>query len=336
MAVLLALGAGLAACGGGGGDGGGSATVDLTLANRDAVAHSTAASLLVLGSSTALPVLASPGGIAQRETPLSASIAGQAAWTPRIPARVLGVIAQTVRAVGSPRESPMAVITNPPQACGVSGTATVTLNDANGDGVPSVGEAVTVAFNQCQDTAAEVLNGSVAVTITATSPTSFSATLSMSQLSDNATNGRHSMTLSGTLNLSYTQLTSTTDHTVVTASGPVTATIHTHLPYDDTLTLQSGYVQDSRYDATAGRLLSTLTGTIQSANAGGAFSVATDAQISSLDADAYPSAGLVRMTGRKGVMLLTAQSASQVKIDLDAEGDGAYESSRTDTWDWLL
>jgi len=42
------------------------------------------------------------------------------------------------------------------------------------------------------------------------------------------------------------------------------------------------------------------------------------------------------VAGNRGAMRVTAMSAAQVKVDLDAEGDGIFESSKIDTWDWLL
>ena len=61
--VAMALAA-LAACGGGGGGdgGGGSSLIDLTLANRDTVAHAATASFVALGTSTSIPVLSGPSG----------------------------------------------------------------------------------------------------------------------------------------------------------------------------------------------------------------------------------------------------------------------------------
>ena len=337
IAVLVALGAGLVACGGGGGDGGGVApvgTMALTAVNRDTAAHAIATSLLALSASTSIPFTASSSG-AGRETTQSA---GASATRPH--QRVQGTLTQAwLHGLGAARERPMLVTTNPPTTCAISGTVTLAIDDRDNNNAMSVGDVLTFAFDHCQDTASTVLNGNVSASVIRVGVTtlpSFSLAMRMTQLSTEATNGRHGMALDGTVNLDYAQLSDTTDHLVLTASGPVTTTIHTHLPYTDTLTLQPGYTEDSRYDASLGRRLTTTQGAVHSAALGGIVAVTTKSSIASLDSEPYPNAGSVRIAGSQGVMRLTALSASQVQIDLDVAGDGSFESSVTDDWDWLF
>ena len=337
IAVLVALGAGLVACGGGGGDGGGVApvgTVALTAVNRDTAAHATATSLLALSASTSIPFTASSSG-AGRETPQGA---GASATRPH--QRVLGTLTQAwLDGLGGAREGPMAVISSPPTACAIAGTVTLAIDDRDQNGAMSVGDVMTFAFDHCQDTASTVLNGNVSASVTrvgATTLPSFGVAMRMTQLSNEATNGRHGMPLDGTVNLDYTQHTTTTDQLVLSASGPATANIHTHLLLNDTMTLQSGYVEDPSYDATLGRTVSTMHGAIQSTALGGVVVVSTETSIVSHDSELYPSGGSVRVAGSQGVMRLTALSASQVQVDLDVAGDGSFESSVTDDWDWLF
>ncbi|MDH4061889.1 MAG: hypothetical protein OEU94_13850, partial [Aquincola sp.] len=109
-AIAVTMVAVLAACGGGGGGGGGSpALIDLTAANRDSVARAAASSVMSLGVSTSIPVLS--GG------------------------SPVGMLWRTV--TGTERERPLAVF-NGTVACDISGYATVTLNDLNGDAIFNV------------------------------------------------------------------------------------------------------------------------------------------------------------------------------------------------------
>ena len=80
----------------------------------------------------------------------------------------------------------------------------------------------------------------------------------------------------------------------------------------------------------------TVRGTINSTAAGGAFSVSTDAAIGRLYADPYPHEGQIRVAGDRGTMLVAPQSATQVRIDLDSNDDGTFESSEIEDWDWVL
>lgn len=302
--VAVALAA-FAACGGGGG-GGGPDLIDLTVGNRDTVSHAAAASLVVLGASNSIPVLGGPGGVA--------------------------VVRNVARVV---RERPLGVISLPPEPCAVSGRVVLALDDLNNNGQLDLGEPVTIVYEACQDNAFDILNGTAVMTITGGTTTSFSATMTMSQLSQEATNGRHSMTLDGSLDLNCALLSSTSMRCTSTASTPVRTTLRTHL-FTDTVTLQRGFVEDATYDDGTGHTMSSVRGTIDSSAAGGAFSVSTDATIGRLYADPYPHEGQIRVAGDRGTMVIAPQSATQVRIDLDSNDDGAFESSEVEDWDWLL
>ena len=47
--------------------------------------------------------------------------------------------------------------------CSVSGTATLSVVDADNDGTPSVGDRLTMSFDQCKETATDTIDGSMAV-----------------------------------------------------------------------------------------------------------------------------------------------------------------------------
>lgn len=300
--VAVALAA-LAACGGGGG---GPELIDLTATNRDPVSHAAAASLVVLGASNSIPVLGGPGGVA--------------------------IVRNVARVV---RERPLGLISLPPEPCVVSGRVHLTLDDLNNNGQLDFGEPVTIVFEACQDNVFDILNGTAIMTITGGTTTSFSATMTMSQLSQEATNGRHGMTLDGSLNLNCATLSSTSMRCTSTASTPVRTALRTHL-FTDTVTLRQGFVEDATYDDGTGHTMSTVRGTIDSTAAGGAFSVSTEATIGRLYADPYPHQGQIRVAGDRGTMLITPQSAAQVRVDLDSNDDGTFESSEIEDWDWLL
>jgi hypothetical protein len=317
LALAITMLAVFSACGGGGGDGPPAPTlIDLTLANRDSVAHAAAGSLLALGVSTAVPILGSSGTVARHPVPMTVG----ATWS---------------TAFGATRERPLALVPTPPQACAFGGTTTVTLNDTNNNGTWDIGEAATVVFNRCQDSPNYVLDGTTVLTITGGSATSFTATMGMTQLAQQATNGRHAMTINGNLALACTQLSPSSMRCTSTASGPVSASIQTH-QFNDTVTLRNGFVEESTYDDTTSHTVTTLRGTIDSVAAGGAVSVTTDSAFGALDSDEYPHDGAVRVSGNRGTMRVTALSATQVRLELDAENDGNFESTTTDTWDWLL
>lgn len=302
--VAVALAA-FAACGGGGG-GGGPDLIDLTVANRDTVAHAAAAGMLPLSFLDSIPVFGGPGGVA------------------------------TLRSVAQlARERPMGLIPYPPQPCAVAGRVLLTLDDMNNNGQIDLGEPLTIVFETCQDSAYDVFNGTAVMTLTGGSNTTASFTFGMTQLSQRAVNGRHGLTLDGTLNVEAAELSATASRWTMTATTPVRAAVHTHL-FDDSLELLAGFVEEEIADGATGHVTSNMRGTINSTAAGGAFSVATDTAIGRLYADPYPHEGRLRVSGDRGTMLITPQSATQVRVDLDVEDDGTLESSELEDWDWVL
>jgi hypothetical protein len=117
--------------------------------------------------------------------------------------------------------------------------------------------------------------------------------------------------------------------------------------FTDTVTLKNGFVSEATYEAlaapppgsaTPGRTLSTVTGSLESTVAGGVVEVSTDAgaPITTYDADSYPRSGVVQVRGINSRLLLTGLSTDAVRLDLDANGDGSFESSEVKAWDWLL
>lgn len=303
-ALAITMLAVLAACGGGGGGGGGSpALIDLTAANRDSVAHAAATSVLPMSLSYSMPMLGGAGPVGL----------------------LLGATA------GANREVPKAVVTGT-VSCSVSGTATVTLNDLNGSGDwDVVGESATVVFNQCQQDPYYVLNGTAVLTAIAVD----SLTFDMTQLSQNAVNGQHGMTVDGSLNLVCAMLSETSARCTSTARVPMRAAVKTH-QFEDTVVLEEGFLEEEIADLTTGHLTTSPRGTVTSTAAGGSFAVSTDAPIARLGSDPYAHEGRLRISGSRGTMLISPQSATQVKIELDVEDDGTFESSEIEDWDWLL
>lgn len=303
----------LVACGGGGGGGGGPDLIDLTAQNRDSVAHAAAVGTEVLRSSRMLAVGSSVMGSG-----------GAASFVGRAMTAVAG------------RETLKANVPLPTLSCNVSGNYTGWWDDVNNNGQLDLGEPVTLVFNQCQDDAYQIINGTVVTIFTQASQSSMGGTQEMKELSLQATNGRHGLTLNGLFGINCTALTDTSARCVSTVSEPVLARVHTHLPFDDSVTLHGGFVEDATYDEATGHETASIEGTVTSVAAGGAFSVRTEAAVGRLWADPYPHEGRVRISGERGTMLISPLSATQVKVELDPTDDGVFESSEVEDWDWLL
>jgi hypothetical protein len=300
--------------------------------------------LFAYGSaSSAIPADAGSSPAAQAASlpaPPPGSLGVAVAWLPQ---RLIDTLLRTVRtdreSAASRSERALAVTTSPPEACAISGTATTSIDDRDNNGELSLGDLVTIVFDKCQDLASEVLNGAATVSITrigATVLPSFGARMNMSQLSQEATNGRHGLSVNGNLILDYEQPSPTTERVRLTADGAVSIAAHTHTGYNDTVTLQTGFEQVSNYETLAGFTISDATGMLQSAAAGrGLVSVSTPQSLQLSDTEPYPRSGAVKIAGQ-GSVVLTALSPTAVQIDLDADGDNSYESRKQEAWDWLF
>jgi hypothetical protein len=242
--VMTALAGMLAGCGGGGGDAPPPpATLILTPANHETVSHATAAGVMSFASTSSIPLAAS-SSVADRKSLQAAGFLTPSATT----ARWVGLMLQSARA-STPssttgRAHPLAVIGPRIDSCQFGGTTSTTFDDQNGNTVLDIGDVSTVVFNSCVVAPGETLSGTATLAITGLSATSLTAGLTFTTFSD--VTAKHSLTLNGSLLFSFSVSTpsSTVANFRTTANGPVVANVTTHLPFSDTVTLQSGFVTD--------------------------------------------------------------------------------------------
>lgn len=333
-AVAAALVLGLSGCGGGGGDGSPTPTVtlDIDASNVDSVAHSTTAGILAMSPVQTLP-LAAQGAAA-----LGAGQTGarQSAWLARVVAAAWPGRAGKLSADAARRVQPLAIVGPITEPCLVSGTVTTTFNDVDNNAVPSVGDVLTMSFDACRDSADETVDGVVTASFIEIGTSTMQARMTMTQLSDST--ALHSTKINGSALLAYQMLSSVSDLTRLTADGPVTADISTHLPYADKVTLRGGFVQEVTYDATNGVATISASGILDSMEAGGSVEVSTPSGALFVlpDSEDYPTSGALDVRGRTGTLVMTALPTGKVRLDLDADDNGVVESSQTVTWDWLF
>lgn len=344
-AVALAAVA-LAACGGGGGGDDGPTLLSITAANQETVSHATATGALALGSAGAVPLTAqsAPG---DRAATLAIPPRSTGGWTARVIAALTGrAAAPTVARAGTKRA--LALIGPVSEDCDVSGSVSVTLDDRDGNGDASFGDVLRFDFDACVDVPGERIDGTVEATLLSINDdgSALSADFALADLS--ATSAGHTLVLDGTLRVDYSTpgTASPVDNLVYTARGPFTVRVSTPLPYNDTVTLLDGWRQTETYDASVapvagnvepGRSVLRIEGSLRSAAAGsGTLTVSTPVDIVAYGEDLVPRQGVLLVQGLASALRLTVLSTDSVRIELDANGDGVWEASRTETWDWLL
>ena len=326
IASSLAL---LSACGGS--DGGESHTVgptglDITAANKDAITRSTITGGLAVSN---IQTATNAAGTGQQPT----SVATRAHSLAALAQRALAAGVTSRMAVASASVHPAALADT--EACAVSGSLTTTFDDRDGNGLLSAGDVLSVQFNQCRDSATSLYNGKAVITLT-TTPNASQITASADFQNVSSVQGGLTSSIDGTLVISETD--SDTDSTTSLTVGDTALAITVgSTNYNDVVTFSSGTRITVDQQFSAERTALSYDGVVQAQSVpGGAVTLTTVSPIVQLDADAYPSSGVLKAKGAHGTLLLTALSAASLQEQLDADDDGTYESTTTVAWSALF
>ena len=321
----------LVACGGGGGGGDSpgappapsiAALATITPANYVAVAQESLSSNAFLLDATSLVVGA------QVSDSSSLIRFGQSQLS-KTPGRIANASVQAVGATQTFTEQ-----------CAGGGTLTVVENDRNGNQQADAGDSVVLTANNCSFDG-EVLNGELSVIL-------------------NSTTGNldgYPYTLSGTL--SYKNLTAQSSTTRVVANGSMTMNIDARGDFNQSvaLAIDSFAVSSTYAGVTSSQTLtkydtslkvspvgsgatwtSSVRGTLTSSTIDSkAVSIDTPVAFVRSSSQAYPASGQAIILGAAGSKVrVTATSATNVTIDLDADGNGTYETTVTKRWNEIL
>lgn len=311
--LAAAMGLSVAACGGGGGEGDDgfppAGTVDVTATNQDTLAR---AGMVALQAG----VLGATVGVAGGSSPT---------------ARVAAAGRKRAAAVQPPEVEP----------CFVSGSTTTVYDDRDNSGTSTPGDVATITYNDCVEVAGEVTNGTIVATYTqiqlAVLPATIGARITTNDLLTQTATRR--VATQGSFDFLLSIQSATADSLRVSVPSALALAITTPV-YTDTVTLQAGYVLQSAYDATAvppggtvpGRTSTTASGLVASAAAAGSVWVNTLQPFVQYDVDPYPRSGQFEVVGKTGSLQAVVLSSSQVEIDLDADGNGVFEATKTVAW----
>ena len=319
----------LSACGGGGDDRGdppGPAGLSITTANKDAVTRSTVSSGLAVSN---IQTATSAAGNGQQPT----SVAARAHSLAALMRRTLAAGVKSRMSIQSASAHPASLADT--AACSVSGSLTVTFDDRDSSGLLSTGDVLSVQFNDCRDSATSLYNGKAVITLT-TVPSASQITASADFQNVSSVQGASTSAINGSLVLAETD--TDTESTTSLTVGTTALTITLASPgYSDAVTLSAGARITVDQQFAAARTAQSYDGTLQAQSIpGGAVTLTTVSPIVQLDADAYPSSGVLKVKGAHGTLLLTVLSATTVQEQLDADDDGTYESTTTVAWSTLI
>ena len=219
-------------------------------------------------------------------------------------------------------------------ACTDGGSLTTSFDDKDGNGQLTAGDVITAAFAQCADSSTFSINGTVVITLAAT-PTQTQLSAAAQFQNVTVVDTGSTSTISGAVNLTETD-TTTQSTTTLTVGGAGLAVGLSSTGYTDTLGFDAGTAFMTSLDNASESATLSVNGGFSSHLLGGHVAITTSTPLFQANTDDYPSSGVVLVTGASGSkLLLTVISSSQVQLQLDANGDGSYESTSTVAWSTL-
>lgn len=220
-------------------------------------------------------------------------------------------------------------------SCPQAGSITFTINDQNGNQALNAGDSVTAVATNCQIDG-ETSNGSLTITMN-TEPSgdvvggtvySFDASISFSNFS--VSGAAVSASANGSLRMVSLRTaqnigTDAVSATAFTSSVNIDGSTRTRALNNLTATVAYSPTESA----------TTVSGTLATSPVLGVYSASftTTSPFKRLYADNYPYSGTATVTGANGGKgSMTVLDNTQVRFDLDANGDGTPEASTTMAW----
>jgi hypothetical protein len=326
LSISVAIGIALAACGGGGGGGGGGTPAPApSPVALDSANYTVAASEAV---SSSLFVLDAPSLALGVET--SDAYAGIRFGLAKVPSLGSWFTGAPV-AVG--------VVESETMNCAVQGTITLTATDADNNGALTAGDSVSIAATNCSDDSSSVINGAITFSVETLSGDLsgdfYNASLKLSYNNLKVSTAGSSVTANGDLLLSANSSGLYAGSQSIKATSLTVSATYGSATYSRTLSnFDASLALASNSPISTFKTTSTVSGTVASSALGNmSVTIATGVPFVRLSTDAYASSGQATLTGSTAAKVrLTAQNATTVLIELDANGDGTYETSVTKSW----
>jgi hypothetical protein len=295
--------------------------LQITATNQVAVARATAVSLASLDSVRDVPTANSAGAPTASDATASTKHA-------------LGKAIAVARAV------PLATISTTEQ-CPLSGSIAITLDDRDNSTTLSAGDVLSATFNECRDSPSSVIRGSFSANIASYSDPLLSGLFTFSQLT--IVDEAGSAAFNGQANLAYNLSTDPTgaSTTRITMTVPAAGLVGSlSVPgYSDTFTYDPNFSAvwtDVTPSSAPGYSTAVLNGKVNFASLSGKILASTDPPVHDVWAEDYPDRGKVLITGYQSKLQMTVLNTTTVRLELDANNDGTFESTRDIPWTELL
>jgi hypothetical protein len=220
--------------------------------------------------------------------------------------------------------------------CSQGGSLLVSVNDSNNNGNFDLGDSLTIDAQSCKE-GSDVMQGRIALSVQALvgvyDSSNYSATLAMTLTAFGVTTGSDMAQADGTITLTVSQTPAGVGEVMLATSRLVLSGRTGGQNFTMTLT-----------DTKLALRIETLNGSLRTSisyNSSLASSsldnkqvlITTPQPLIIIGDSAYPSSGQLMVKGNASSTLrISAVSGSQARLELDAEGDGNYETQVLKTW----
>ena len=318
LSVLLSMVSLVAACGGGGGGGSSSSAAPPPVTSA-AVAITAANAATAAGAIDNSLVFATGAGTQAARAPTAAvvTVTGNQFNI----AEFSNTVFQTIESLrGQLTPTAIGAIITKSSACSGGGSIDVALDDIDNNGVLSTGDTLTLLYNNCTVSGITVSGGLSISGFTSVKPSTaaFTTTGRISFNSFAYSDGTTTGTINGTIDFSV----STSDGNIVNSTIS-NGSLSVAKP-GATLTL-SGYSINQTKNGSTGAYTLSASGTVTSSALGGTVTFTTTTPYQGTGT-ANPSSGAIKITGAgSSSVTLTALDSTNIRLDVDANGDGIVE-----------
>lgn len=220
--------------------------------------------------------------------------------------------------------------------CSQGGKITMSLNDGNGNGTLDAGDSITMDLQSCKEEGSTMegrLSISLQSVIGVYGSNNYSSTMTLTMTSFNVITGLDSSQGDGALTLTLSQTPAGVGEVTLTTPRLTTSERVAGQTFSTTM---SGTRLAVRSETVGGTFRSSInfTSTLASNSFGSLQVTITTPQPLVITGDAaYPSSGQLLVRGHaNSAVRITALNTTQARLELDADGDGTYETQTTKTW----
>jgi len=221
-------------------------------------------------------------------------------------------------------------------AC-VTGSVNITENDTPPLGQPNVGDSITVTFDACTDESGDQYDGTMTIRITQITgdldnppfALGISVTFNLT-----ITEGGDSFTATGGFNFTLSDDGAGGIGIVMSGTSFSISGMQDGAPINQSL---SNFRFELTFDESTGDYTVDFSGTISTGDLGGAVTFDTTTPFQGTTSTEFllenPTAGVLEVTGAGGSKaILTVTGLNTVRIEIDEDGDGTFETTINTTW----